>query len=62
MLDTNSSNDPSVYFPFLGANTEKVDHLRLLGSNIFGFEDLVNGGDRDFNDVIVQVNLSKYIV
>ncbi|WP_372478158.1 esterase-like activity of phytase family protein [Nostoc mirabile] len=62
VLDTNFSNDPEVYFPFLGANTDKVDHLRLLGSNIFGFEDLVNGGDRDFNDVIVQVNLSKNIV
>ncbi|MDZ7962931.1 MAG: DUF4114 domain-containing protein [Aulosira sp. DedQUE10] len=58
ILDTNTNNDPAVYFPFLGANSDKVDHIRLLGNNIFGFEDLANGGDRDFNDVTVKVNLS----
>ncbi|MBE8969901.1 DUF4114 domain-containing protein [Nostocales cyanobacterium LEGE 12452] len=58
LLDGNSNNDPAVYFPYLGANSDKVDHIRLLGSNIFGFEDLANGGDGDFNDVIVQVHLS----
>ncbi|OUL20124.1 sodium:calcium exchanger [Nostoc sp. RF31YmG] len=58
IIDSNSNNDPAVYFPFLGANSDKVDHIRLLGNNIFGFEDLVNGGDRDFNDVIVKANLS----
>jgi hypothetical protein len=58
ILDTNPNNDPAVYFPFLGSNTDKTDHVRLLGSNIFGFEDLANGGDQDFNDVIVKVNLT----
>jgi hypothetical protein len=47
-----------VYFPYLGANPDKVDHVRLLGNNIFGFEDLRGGGDRDFNDFIVRANLS----
>ncbi|AVH66573.1 FG-GAP-like repeat-containing protein [Nostoc sp. 'Peltigera membranacea cyanobiont' N6] len=47
-----------VYFSFLGANSDKVDHIRLLGNNTFGFEDLPNGGDKDYNDVIVQVKLS----
>ncbi|OUL24614.1 hypothetical protein BV372_28815 [Nostoc sp. T09] len=58
LLDGNTANDPSVYFPFLGANSDKVDHVRMLGNNIFGFEDLANGGDKDYNDVIVKVNLS----
>jgi Domain of unknown function (DUF4114)/Calx-beta domain/RTX calcium-binding nonapeptide repeat (4 copies) len=58
ILDNNSNNNPAVYFPFLGANSDKVDHIRLLGNNIFGFEDLTNGGDKDYNDVIVRVNLS----
>ncbi|WP_292778201.1 Calx-beta domain-containing protein [Nostoc sp. NMS9] len=58
LLDSNSNNDPAVYFPFLRANTDKVDHIRLLGNNIFGFEDLPGGGDNDFNDVVVGVNLS----
>ncbi|MEI1375818.1 DUF4347 domain-containing protein [Nostoc sp. UHCC 0926] len=58
LLDSNSNNDPAVYFPFLGANADKVDHIRLLGNNVFGFEDLASGGDKDFNDMIVRVNLT----
>jgi Concanavalin A-like lectin/glucanases superfamily/Domain of unknown function (DUF4114) len=45
------------YFTYLGANSDGVDHIRLLGNNIFGFEDLPGGGDRDFNDIIVKVTL-----
>jgi len=56
--DRNVNNNPAVYFAFLGANSDKVDHIRLLGNNTFGFEDLANGGDKDFNDVVVQVNLT----
>ncbi len=58
LLDSNANNDPAVYFPFLGANSDKVDHIRMLGNNIFGFEDLPNGGDLDYNDIIVKVDLS----
>lgn len=58
LLDGNTNNDPAIYFPYLGANTDKFDHIRLLGNNVFGFEDLPNGGDQDFNDVIVQVKFS----
>ncbi|WP_414755670.1 DUF4114 domain-containing protein [Anabaena sp. CCY 9910] len=58
ILDNNPNNDPAVYFPFLGANRNRVDHIRLLANNVFGFEDLPNGGDKDFNDMIVRVNLS----
>ncbi|MEH2179923.1 DUF4347 domain-containing protein [Nostoc sp.] len=57
ILSGNASNK-NVYFTFLGANSDKVDHIRLLGNNTFGFEDLPNGGDKDYNDVIVRVNLS----
>ncbi|MDZ8064833.1 MAG: DUF4347 domain-containing protein [Nostoc sp. DedQUE08] len=52
------NGNKNVYFTFLGANSDRVDHIRLLGNNTFGFEDLPNGGDKDYNDVIVQVNLS----
>jgi len=57
-LDSNSSNDPRVYFTFLGANADKTKHVRMLGDNCFGFEDLYGGGDKDYNDVIVKVNLT----
>ncbi len=46
------------YFAYLGANADKVDHIRLLGNNVFGFEDLAGGGDKDYNDVVLRVNLS----
>ncbi|MBP5974433.1 DUF4114 domain-containing protein [Brasilonema sp. CT11] len=59
LLDSNSNNDPQVYFSFLGANSDKTDHVSLLGDNVFGFEDLVNGGDKDYNDVTVRINLSQ---
>lgn len=58
LLDINQNNDPTVYFPFLGANADQADHIHLLGNNTFGFEDLFNGGDQDYNDVVVRVNLS----
>ncbi|MTJ13492.1 DUF4114 domain-containing protein, partial [Anabaena sp. UHCC 0187] len=59
ILDSNPNNDPAVYFPYLAANADKVDHIRLLGNNVFGFEDLPNGGDQDFNDITVQVKLKE---
>jgi Domain of unknown function (DUF4114)/RTX calcium-binding nonapeptide repeat (4 copies) len=58
LTDTNTNNNPTVYFPFLGANSDRVDHIRLLGDNTWGFEDLAGGGDGDFNDVIVKMNLT----
>ena len=58
ILDNNPNNDPAVYFSFLGANTDKVDHVRLLANNTFGFEDLPSGGDFDYNDMIVKVKLT----
>ena len=55
-FDEAINNSAEVYFSFLGANSDKTDHIRLLGDNTFGFEDMVNGGDKDFNDVIMKVN------
>ncbi len=57
ILDDNTNN-PEVYFPFLGANPGNADHVRLLADNTFGFEDLPNGGDLDYNDITVQIKLS----
>ncbi|MFM7372523.1 MAG: DUF4114 domain-containing protein, partial [Sphaerospermopsis kisseleviana] len=58
LLDSNPNNNPAIYFPYLGANSDKVDHVRMLGNNVFGFEDLPNGGDKDFNDIIVSVKFN----
>ena len=56
---TNAGNGNTVhaYFNYLGANPDKQDHFRLLGNNNFGIEDLYGTGDRDFNDVIVKIDI-----
>jgi predicted outer membrane repeat protein len=51
-----STQGTLAYFAYMGANPDRVDHIRLLGDNVFGFEDLFGGGDADFNDLVVQVN------
>jgi len=48
----------NVFFPYLAANTGGVDHVRLLGTNTWGFEDITGGGDADYNDIIVQAKVS----
>ncbi len=58
IVDGNPNTNAAVYFPFLGANADGVEHLRLLGDNIFGFEDLPSGGDRDYNDVTIRVSFA----
>ncbi|MFL9449583.1 DUF4114 domain-containing protein [Tolypothrix bouteillei VB521301_2] len=62
-LNQNPNNNqlggnPLAYFAFSGANPDKVDHIRLLGDNKFGFEDIYGGGDRDYNDIVLQVNFT----
>jgi Ca2+-binding RTX toxin-like protein len=49
-----NSNFSNVYTAYRLGNADLVDHVRLLGDNTFGFEDIYGGGDRDFNDVIVR--------
>ncbi|BDA75224.1 hypothetical protein CAL7716_093900 [Calothrix sp. PCC 7716] len=41
--------------PYLGINSNGVDHIRSLGNNKFGFEDIIGGGDRDYNDMILSI-------
>ena len=50
-------NGVNAYFNFTGANSDKIDHFRLIGNNTFGVEDQLNGGDRDFNDIVVNMNI-----
>jgi Ca2+-binding RTX toxin-like protein len=65
-LDSFIANNPTnlgggnaihAYFNYVGANPDKVDHFRLIGNNTFGVEDLYGGGDRDFNDLVINLNV-----
>jgi Domain of unknown function (DUF4114) len=60
--NNNSSNGGDgtkihAYFNYLGANPDKFDHFRLTGANTFAVEDQFGGGDRDFNDLTVNLNI-----
>ncbi len=57
--DNKSNSDIHAYFNYLGANTDGVDHFRLLGDNKFGVEDMFGGGDRDYNDLIFQMTVKN---
>ncbi len=51
------ANDIHAYFNYIGANPDKLDHFRLMGNNTFGVEDMYGGGDKDFNDLVVSLNV-----
>ena len=59
LLDDDAGNNPDVFFSHMGANSDRTDHVRLLGDNTFGYEDLAGGGDRDFNDLIVKASFES---
>ncbi|MBE9176753.1 DUF4114 domain-containing protein, partial [Synechocystis salina LEGE 06155] len=50
------STVPVAFFSYLNANPDGLDHFRLLADNTFGVEDILGGGDFDYNDVIIQLN------
>jgi hypothetical protein len=56
--EPNTANN--VYFNNRAANPDKTDHVRMLGNNSFGFEDLFGGGDRDYNDLTFQVTAKVF--
>jgi hypothetical protein len=46
------------YTAFAGANADKMEHVRLLDKQTWGFEDTFGGGDLDYNDLIVRLSIS----
>ncbi len=56
VLNSQDSVVPQVYFNYKAANADNVEHIKMLSPNKFGFEDMYGGGDRDYNDLIFQVN------
>lgn len=56
--DHQQGQNPFAYFAYLEANPDGMDHIRLLGDNTFAFEDIFGGGDRDFNDIVFQIDFA----
>jgi Domain of unknown function (DUF4114) len=55
--NSGGANDIHAYFNYIGANSDNTDHFKLLGNNTFGVEDMYSGGDLDFNDLVVNMNI-----
>ena len=43
------------FFSFAAANADGYNHFKFLEANKVGFEDLFGGGDKDHNDLIVEL-------
>jgi hypothetical protein len=43
----------NTFFGFAAANSDKISHFRVLGTNMFGLEDVLGGGDRDYDDKVL---------
>ncbi|MDI1283032.1 MAG: right-handed parallel beta-helix repeat-containing protein [Reyranella sp.] len=56
MVNQSSGN---LYWGFAQANGDGQGHLWNYGLNTWGWEDLYGGGDRDFNDLIFQLDFTS---
>ncbi|MGD1871708.1 MAG: esterase-like activity of phytase family protein, partial [Mastigocoleus sp.] len=55
-LEAAQNGNATVYFSFPEASSDGFDHIQQIGNNTFGFEDLPNGGDLDFNDIVITLD------
>jgi hypothetical protein len=61
-VDTTSSSD-NIFFSLSSCNTDKFDHVRVKDNGKSSFdlawEDLKGGGDKDFNDLVLKMEIVK---
>jgi hypothetical protein len=48
-------NGSQAYFSYVAANPDGINYFALIGNNRLGFEDTLVGGDRDFDDLIIEI-------
>ncbi|MEB3220007.1 MAG: putative Ig domain-containing protein [Nostocales cyanobacterium 94392] len=48
------NKEPLAFFFFPQENPDGIDHLQSVAVNSFGWEDLTNGGDKDFDDLVFE--------
>lgn len=57
-FDSLEGDFSQVYFPFAQANPDNLEHFLSQGNNSLGFEDLLGGGDMDYDDLVVSVKIA----
>ena len=48
-------------FAYADANPDAISHFRTLGTNTFGFEDIIGGGDRDYDDHVFAFDFTSVL-
>lgn len=56
-FDSIQEDFSNVYFSFIQANSDTTEHVRSFGQNTLGYEDLPNGGDLDFDDIVIRTEV-----
>ncbi len=47
------------YFSFADASSDKLNHFKVLGTNLFGLEDMRGLGDRDYDDLVIGFTFAQ---
>ncbi|WP_413743768.1 beta strand repeat-containing protein [Synechococcus sp. MIT S9451] len=55
-VTSTETNKTNTFFAFDAANADGLSHFQALGENLFGLEDSLGGGDRDYDDFILGFN------
>ena len=51
-------NTGNTFYSFAAANADGYNHFKYLSANKVGFEDVFGGGDRDHNDLIIDLSFA----
>ena len=51
----------NTFFSFGAANSDGFQHFKQIAPNSFGMEDMHNGGDKDFNDLVIDLSITEII-
>jgi formylglycine-generating enzyme required for sulfatase activity len=52
------ANTGHTFYSFTAANADGYNHFKYLSANKVGFEDIFGGGDRDHNDLIINLSFA----
>ena len=58
LLAPYATSGSETFFAFAGANSDGITHIKTLGNNIFGLEDIKGGGDLDYDDLVVRLDFN----
>lgn len=52
----------NIFFSFADANIDNINHFYIHGANIIGLEDLLHGGDTDFDDTLLGFKFESRVI